>query len=105
MVEQLKWAVGKLEGSLLERGAGRTHHSASELPDSAGDFPQMWKGARAPAGRRRRNRRCPGRLLKKKKLPSESCITMVRSFVLPWWIGGRHSADLGPENFRGLVVF
>ena len=33
--------------------------------------------------------------------PREFCVTMVRSFLLAWWTVGRHSADLGPGNFRG----
>ena len=59
-----RWKAGRVAPGAKSSATDTSHH--------AWDVPQICKGARAPSGRRRRNRRSPGRVLERLLFPARS---------------------------------
>ena len=76
-VNHLMCRDGELEKWLLDQKTARTLAVRRFFLTVFGNFPHVCVAARAPSGRRRRNPRCPGYVLKKLLCP--------RNFALPWF--------------------
>ena len=83
LIDHLMCRDRRSEESLLERITVRTLAARRNHQTALGKFLKFVKGARAPSGRRRRNRRCPRCAFERIASSRGFSITMVHIFLLP----------------------